>query len=153
MKILNISNIILNIKYLFLGDYVDRGIFSVECMTLLLSIKLCYPRSIILLRGNHECRQMTSSFTFRQEAILKYDQEIYDSFCEIFDYMPLSCVINGKFIALHAGISPELKSVNDINKIDRFNGKRNQSNMFLEVSIYYKDMSLKQFYSMNMMVK
>lgn len=65
---------------------------------------------------------MTTSFTFRQEVILKYDQEVFEAFCELFDYLPLSCVINGKFIALHAGLSPELKTTTDINKIDRFHG-------------------------------
>jgi len=65
---------------------------------------------------------MTTSFTFRQEVLLKYDQEVFEGFCELFDYLPLSCVINGKFIALHAGLSPELKTTSDINKIDRFNG-------------------------------
>ena len=102
---------------------MDRGIFSVECMVLLLALKINYPKSIILLRGNHECRQMTTSFTFRQEVLLKYDQEAFEAFCDLFDYLPLSCVINGKFIALHAGLSPELKTVSDINKVDRFHGK------------------------------
>ena len=92
-------------------------------MFLLLCLKINFPSTIILLRGNHECRQMTTSFTFRQEVLLKYDQEVFESFCEIFDALPLSCVINGKFIALHAGLSPELKKTSDINKIERFHGR------------------------------
>lgn len=73
-----------------------------------------------MLRGNHECRQMTISFTFRQEILLKYDQEVFNAFCGLFDFLPLSCVVNGKFLALHAGISPELKTLSDLNRIDRF---------------------------------
>ena len=94
-----------------------------EVMILLLCMKINYPSTFVLLRGNHECRQMTISFTFRQEVLLKYDQEVFESFCSLFDYMPLSCIINGKFIAVHAGISPELKTLSDLNKINRFHGK------------------------------
>ena len=49
--------------------------------------------------------------SYSQKGLYKYDQEIYDLFMESFDLFPISCVINGKFIALHGGISPELKTV------------------------------------------
>ena len=50
-------------------DYVDRGIFGLECVMLLLAIKINFPKKFILLRGNHESRNMTESFTFRNEII------------------------------------------------------------------------------------
>ena len=53
------------LNYLFLGDYVDRGIFGIECLMLLISIKVNFPRKFVMLRGNHESRNMTESFTFR----------------------------------------------------------------------------------------
>jgi serine/threonine-protein phosphatase 2B catalytic subunit len=63
-----------DINYLFLGDYVDRGIFGVQIILLLMSIKINFPTKIVLLRGNHESRSMTENFTFRQEVIDLYDE-------------------------------------------------------------------------------
>ena len=60
-------------KLLFLGDYVDRGMYSLEVLVLLFSLKLNYPKSVVMLRGNHESRIMTTDFTFRNEVLDKYD--------------------------------------------------------------------------------
>lgn len=107
-------------QYLFLGDYVDRGCFSIECLFLLIALKIRFSKTIHLLRGNHECRLMTQSLNFGAECLEKYDQEIYDLFIELFNFLPLSAVINGKFIAVHAGISPQLRNIQNINNFDRF---------------------------------
>jgi len=109
------------LNYLFLGDYVDRGIFGVECMMLLLAIKTNFPKRFVLLRGNHESRNMTESFTFREEVISKFDNEVYEAFMELFDALPISCVVDDKYLAMHGGISPELNMIDEINnKINRF---------------------------------
>ena len=108
------------INYLFLGDYVDRGIYGTEVMLLLLSLKLNYPTSIVLLRGNHESRSMTENFTFRQEVIDRYDEQTYEIFLEVFNSLPIACVVDGKYLAIHGGISPEITKIEEINKIDRF---------------------------------
>lgn len=106
---------------LFLGDYVDRGMRGVEVLMFLMALKINFPKKVTLLRGNHESREMTSSFSFRQECLSKYDMEVYESFCELFDSMLCMAVVNGLYLCMHAGISPEMFEVSDVNhKVDRF---------------------------------
>lgn len=105
---------------LFLGDYVDRGIFSVEVLIFLFALKACFPNRVTMLRGNHECRAMTEFFTFREECIRKYDQEVYEMFMETFDLMPVAAVANKDYLCVHGGISPTLNNAEDINQLDRF---------------------------------
>lgn len=111
LKILEVGGTPSNTKYLFLGDFVDRGPFSIEVLILLYAIKINFPDTVYFLRGNHECRQMTSFFNFRDECKYKYDQEIYDIIMDSFDLIPLACIINNKFLAVHGGISPDMKTV------------------------------------------
>ena len=106
--------------YLFLGDYVDRGVFGIEVCVLLFCVKLNHPKNVVLLRGNHESRNMTETFTFRKEVLLEYDVEIYDLFIEIFDALPLAAQISGKYLAMHGGISPDLDLLDELDLIDRF---------------------------------
>jgi len=106
---------------LFLGDYVDRGIFSLEVCLYLFSLKLNYPKSVVMLRGNHESRAMTEHFTFRTEILLKFgDEEIYEAFIDCFESMPIAADVNGDYLCMHGGISPHLKNTSDIDKINRF---------------------------------
>ena len=85
-----------------------------------MALKINFKNTIVMLRGNHECRQMTTNFNFKKECEVKYDAEIYNLFMETFDCLPLSCSINEKFISLHGGLSPDLKKIEDISIISRF---------------------------------
>lgn len=52
-----------------------------------------------------------SVFYFLKLGKYKFDQEIYELFMESFDMFPVAAIINGKFLAIHGGLSPELKKV------------------------------------------
>jgi len=106
-----LSNSLLTNSYLFLGDYVDRGCFGVETILTLYAIKTNYPKSVVLLRGNHESLQMTNFFNFKEECERKYGLPLYTAIIESFYHLPLACIVNKKFLAVHGGFSPDLKTV------------------------------------------
>ncbi|KAH7829666.1 putative Serine/threonine-protein phosphatase PP2A-2 catalytic subunit [Monocercomonoides exilis] len=107
-------------NYLFMGDFVDRGFFSVETFLLLLALKVRYPERITLIRGNHESRQITQVYGFYDECLRKYGSVNVWRYCtEIFDYLSLSALVDDRIFCVHGGLSPSLTTLDQIRVIDR----------------------------------
>jgi serine/threonine-protein phosphatase PPG1 len=105
----------------FAGDYVDRGLFSVETISLLVCLKLRYPHRVHLIRGNHESRGVTQSYGFYTECSRKYgNANVWHYFTDMFDFLTLSVVINDQIFCVHGGLSPSIHSIDQIKIIDRF---------------------------------
>ena len=99
---------------------MDRGRNSVECLELLLCLKCKYPDNITLLRGNHESRQITQVYGFYEECVRKYGNANPWKFCtEVFDYMNLAAVIDGSVLCVHGGLSPEIRTLDQVRTFDR----------------------------------
>eukprot|EP00004_Rigifila_ramosa_P028800 TRINITY_DN98_c0_g1_i1.p1 TRINITY_DN98_c0_g1~~TRINITY_DN98_c0_g1_i1.p1 ORF type:complete len:303 (+),score=55.38 TRINITY_DN98_c0_g1_i1:45-911(+) len=107
-------------NYLFMGDYVDRGYYSVETVTLLVALKVRYRNRITILRGNHESRQITQVYGFYDECLRKYGSpNVWKMFTELFDYLPLTATVEHSIFCLHGGLSPSIDSLDHIRSLDR----------------------------------
>jgi serine/threonine-protein phosphatase PP1 catalytic subunit len=106
-------------RWLFLGDYVDRGHNSIETIVLLFALKLRYPNNIFLLRGNHEDASLNKVYGFYDECKRKYSIKLWKTFVDCFNMMPIAAVIGEKILCMHGGLSPDLQSTSQIDLVER----------------------------------
>ncbi|OMJ68803.1 hypothetical protein SteCoe_33644 [Stentor coeruleus] len=111
--------------YLFLGDYIDRGSRSLETICLLMALKVKYPDQIIMLRGHHEDQQINIHYGLAQECRARLDEDpadsssVFASLNRMFEYMPLCAIIEDKIICLHGGISQNLRTIEDLEVLQK----------------------------------
>jgi serine/threonine-protein phosphatase PP1 catalytic subunit len=129
-------------NYLFLGDYVDRGKQSLETILLLLCYKIKFPENFFLLRGNHECANVTRGqsrlvseppfrapfraddavYGFYDECKRRTNIKTWKTFIDVFNALPIASIVASKIFCVHGGLSPSLKSMDDIRRIQRPTG-------------------------------
>jgi serine/threonine-protein phosphatase 2A catalytic subunit len=108
-------------NYCFMGDYVDRGYYSVECVALVVAMKVRFPKRVTLTRGNHESRQITQVYGFYDECLRKYGSAtVWKCFTDLFDMLPLAALVENQLFCPHGGLSPSLDTIDQIQSLDRF---------------------------------
>jgi hypothetical protein len=108
-------------RYLFLGDYVGHGEFSVPTIILLYLLKAVYPGTIFLVRGDDEFESFCEGNGFLRDLTVAYPEggQLFQAFLQSFSCMPLAAVVGGGTICLHGGIGPMIESLDYLRKLRR----------------------------------
>jgi len=106
-------------KYLFLGDYVDRGTNSIEVIILLYALKCLFPDQVFLLRGNHEFMEVSRIYGFYDECRIRYSEELFNIIQDTFSYLPIAAILNDTKFCVHGGISQKINSKADILSLEK----------------------------------
>jgi len=109
-----------NTRYIFLGDYVDRGSHSLEVILLLFCYKIKYRNGFYLLRGNHECGTINRIYGFFDECKRRFSSDgirLWKTFTDVFNYLPVAAIIDEKIFCMHGGISPQIMKRGSLQQI------------------------------------
>ena len=118
LRIFSVNGYPPEVRYLFLGDYVDRGEFSLEVIVFLLILYMKFPNHVILLRGNHEFPLVNKSYGFRNSIVNEYGSDrLWTMFNECFNYFPIGCIIDDEVICLHGGISSRFSDIKQLEEL------------------------------------
>eukprot|EP00599_Poterioochromonas_sp_BG-1_P011813 CAMPEP_0173158318 /NCGR_PEP_ID=MMETSP1105-20130129/16261_1 /TAXON_ID=2985 /ORGANISM="Ochromonas sp., Strain BG-1" /LENGTH=810 /DNA_ID=CAMNT_0014076175 /DNA_START=37 /DNA_END=2469 /DNA_ORIENTATION=+ len=110
-----------NNKFIFNGDFVDRGANGFEVVFLILLMYVVFGPSVISLnRGNHEDASVCRVYGFEEEVLVKYDELMFEMFAELFNNLPLFSVINNSIFVVHGGLFHEPKvTLDELERIPR----------------------------------
>lgn len=112
---------IVSSHYVFLGNYVDKGNWGIECAIYLLALKIISPMKFMLLRGNHETREVNTKDGFLKECVAKYGEQDGTKICEvincIFDKMPFAAIIDESIFCSHSGLPISAHKAEEVNKV------------------------------------
>lgn len=122
LRFINDAGVPPDSDYLFLGDYVDRGKQSIEVVCLLFALKIKFPNNVSLLRGNHEDQNITKLYGFLDECKRRYHFKLWKQFINVFNHLPVAAVIENKILCMHGGLSPDLKNLQQIERLSRPTG-------------------------------
>jgi len=120
LELFDVGGDVPEVNYVFMGDFVDRGYYSVETFLLLLALKVRYPQRVTLTRGNHESRQITQVYGFYDECLKKYGTTNVWKYCvDVFDVLCLCAVVEDNVLCVHGGLSPSLDTCDQIQDLQR----------------------------------
>lgn len=110
---------------IFLGDYVDRGLYQIENLVYVYALKLLYPERVTLLRGNHETASVNADYGFFDAVVHRYSRGLYDRFAQSFAQLPLAALTDNNIIAVHGGLPKGLESIAQIDELVRMEEEPN----------------------------
>jgi len=115
VEILNSCGKCENQNYIFLGNYINYGLNSIETILLLIAYKIKYPDKLIILRGNNESRQASFEKGMYEECIRSYSSTIvWNYICNLFDFLPIAALVDNKILCIHSGLQEQITSLNDV---------------------------------------
>ena len=112
-------------QYIFLGDFCDRGLYSLEVILLLFALKVKYPDFIYLIRGHHEDKFINEKYGLGDECHdrlldnIKNPLSIFANINKAFDYLPFGILLDNNILMVHGGIGSSINTLDDIENIKR----------------------------------
>lgn len=118
-------------RVIFLGDLVDRGPKQLECLLIVLSLKILEPKRYYLLKGNHETLEMNQYYGFFQVFMNKFnDSKNFNQLLSVYDALPFCAIVNNSILCLHGGI-PENQEI--LKKLKRLTWKNLDDSVFNKI--------------------